>query len=682
MASQIPWDKYEAVILLEAWLQVTSGVPETQIINLVSYKLRLKAVNQGLEIDDTFRNTNGIRFQLLRMATAFEKMDMGLSATKLFSQTVNLYENDQSTYQKLKDEAMKMVAYSSEIKDGFSEYVRRVVPNSSIVILKVVDYMDDFAISIKAFTHSIFENPTDETISILRKKVINHKYFAVRYKKYMPFAKKGLRLLADYIKEISVGKTDDIENDDNRSKYLAILSQEFDEGYCIGDYLHRTRFLSAYNEKYGEDLELDMDEVEQILERVGQVRNHRIYCPANSDSSLLLAIYEDLKTVFDSGATAVYYDYLFERHSDRLASEMSVYSVDALITVIRGDSNFPKEYRALKQYIARRDVTADTDGEVKSVIMNCHMPVTFEEIQAQVPYIPMRRIKNTLMKMDDVVNVGEGTVFYAPNFYISTDETTVLIRAVHSALSEKGFLAAKDLRLIFKKACPLSAMNSGHLKDYGLMNILKVLLRGEFEFSSSTITEIGERRDYGQVFQDYAARRERLSLNELLELKNELGSVIYWDSVFKEMIRISETEFVRKGTVEFNVPAVDKTLEEMCPDEYTPLKDITLFLSLPPASVRWNGFLLESFLREYSKKFRLVQLSVSQDDYFGVMLKRSSKLDNYNDVAADMLAKSHDWSDEKSALQLLKAMNFQQRAANRNISSIIKAAKQKRINIE
>ena len=148
------------------------------------------------------------------------------------------------------------------------------------------------------------------------------------------------------------------------------------------------------------------------------------------------------------------------------------------------------------------------------------------------------------------------------------------------------------------------------------------------------------------------------------------------------MIRISATEMVRKGTVEFDVTAVDRVLEEMYPDEYTPLKDVTLFLNLPPASVRWNGFLLESFLREYSEKFRLVQLSIAQDDYFGVMLKSTSALENYADVAADMLARNHSWSDEKSALQLLKDMKFQQRAKNSNISAIIKAAKQKRLNID
>lgn len=258
-----------------------------------------------------------------------------------------------------------------------------------------------------------------------------------------------------------------------------------------------------------------------------------------------------------------------------------------------------------------------------------------------------------------------------------------MICAIRSAIYGRGFLVAKDLREIFRSACPSSAMDSEYLKDHGIRNILKVLLRDEFEFSSSVITEKGEQLDYSQVFQNYAADRERLTLNELLELKKELGlPVIYWDSIFKEMIRISATELVRKGTVVFDVAAVDRALEEMYPDEYTPLKDITLFLNLPPSSVRWNGFLLESFLREYSEKFRLIQLSVSQDGYFGVMLKRFSDLENYNDVAADMLARNHSWSDEKSALQLLKVMNFQQRAKNSNISAIIKAAKQKRLNID
>ena len=77
------------------------------------------------------------------------------------------------------------------------------------------------------------------------------------------------------------------------------------------------------------------------------------------------------------------------------------------------------------------------------------------------------------------------------------------------------------------------------------------------------------------------------------------------------MVRISATELVRRDKVQFDVDAVDDALEKMYPNEYTALKDITLFLSLPAASVRWNGYVLESYLRDYSKKFRLVQVSDS-----------------------------------------------------------------------
>ncbi len=693
MTLRVPWDKYEAIILLEAWLQVKTGIPKMQMVNLVSYQLCLKAVNQGLEIDDIFRNTNGISFQMASMATAYEKMDMGKPASKLFTEIVELYLTNPSAYQIMKEVAMKMVAYSSETKDDFSRYTYAAQPQLATKILESIGFMDDFAISTKALSHLIFEDLTEETITILRKKVINHKFFVARYKKYLSFAELGLKLLSDYAREISDNKTAMLKNsetedttiikDENSLKYVTILTQEFGDGYCIGDYMHRMRFQSAYEERYGENSDLGMDEVENCLKSIAQVRDNRIFYSDSSDDSLLSSIYEDIKNAFDNGATAVYYECLYNRYSDRLASEMSIYSADTLRTAIQSDSNFPKEYRAMKSYITKYGVEADSNEEIRRVLQNCHVPVTFEDIQSQVTHIPMYRIKQALVQIDDAAYVDEGTYFYTPNFYISTDEKIALIRTIRSAISSRGFLVAKDLREVFRSACPSSAMDSEYLKDHAIRNILKVLLRDEFEFSSSVITEKGEQLDYGQVFQNYAADRERLTLNELLELKKELGlSVIYWDNIFEEMIRISATKLVRKGTVTFDVAAVDRALEEMYTDEYTPLKDITLFLSLPPASVRWNGFLLESFLRGYSKEFRLIQLSVSQDDYFGVMLRRSSDLENYNDVAADMLARNHSWSDEKSALQLLKAMNFQQRAKNSNISAIIKAAKQKRLNID
>lgn len=921
MAIRIPWDKYEAVILLEAWLQIKSGVPKLQMVNLVSYQLRTKAVNQGLEIDDIFRNANGISFQLMSMATAYEQINMGKTASKLFSEIADLYRTNYNAYQKLKEEALRMIEYSSKSKDAFIDYVNKKNIGNTANIIDAVDAMANFAISTKVLSRPIYDDLTIDAISVLQKKVIKHKFFVVRYKKILPLAEIGLQLLEDYVKTMPVtydvkddpenidtttastgfyeskphyarkdeeyfyrwllsqGIADntakqyvkavrdaekfaeeqglssvilytndvdaakktvlalnvspefkkynnekhhrftaaieklmqyygtdmshifpndddlpvendnlgsnsdfaewmvenaglrlatarsyksaintcdlyarknnlysgsvfscttydefsalysllmgndgframseekhnylvaalnkyrdymlaltndsvtlptkikaDIVSDEIREKYGTILLQEFEDGYCVGDYMHRMRFQSAYEEKYCEELDKTADEIENVLRSIGQVRDDRIFYSDRTESNVLSDIYDDIRKAFDSGATAIYYECLYDNYSERLAAEMSIYSADTLRTAIQGDKEFPREYRAMKSYIAKYGIEADSNTEVRKVLQGCHVPVTFEEIQKTVKHIPLDKIKLALVQIPDAAYIDEGTYFYAPNFYISSEEKIALIHAMRSTIAANGFLVAKDLRDVFRTACPSSAMDSEQYKDHSIRNILKVLLRDEFEFSSSVITEKGEQLDYGQLFQNYAADRERVTLNELLELKKKLGlPVIYWDSVFKEMIRISATEMVRKGTVRFDIAATDRVLEEMYTDEYTPLKDITLFLNLPPASVRWNGFLLESFLREYSEKFRLVQLSIAQDDYYGVMLKRSSPLESYADVASDMLARNHSWYDEKSALHLLKDMNFQQRAKNSNIAAIIKAAKQKRLNIE
>ena len=72
------------------------------------------------------------------------------------------------------------------------------------------------------------------------------------------------------------------------------------------------------------------------------------------------------------------------------------------------------------------------------------------------------------------------------------------------------------------------------------------------------------------------------------------------------MVRISATELVRRDKVQFDVDAVDDALEKMYPNEYTALKDITLFLSLPAASVRWNGYDVDFSNSDGAKRLRRV----------------------------------------------------------------------------
>ena len=68
---QKPWDQYEAVVLLEGFLDILSNnFSRNEVIDRVSHDLRTMAINQGDEIDDIFRNKNGIKFQINSMESA------------------------------------------------------------------------------------------------------------------------------------------------------------------------------------------------------------------------------------------------------------------------------------------------------------------------------------------------------------------------------------------------------------------------------------------------------------------------------------------------------------------------------------------------------------------------------------------------------------------------------------
>lgn len=462
----------------------------------------------------------------------------------------------------------------------------------------------------------------------------------------------------------------------------AILRENFEEGYRIGYYMHQIRFINAC-EDVERDVKITEDNVDDIVKSAGMVIEDRVFAKKSDVNNELIAdIIADIETAFSKGATAVYFESLFEKYNSSLSSEMKIYSADTLRTLLLNNSRLPIGYKISRSMIEKYGVEADYVTEVKEILRESHTPLSADDIHATLWYIPLEKIITALRRISEAVNTDTLVYYYAPNFYISTEEKYALITAMHSAIYSKGFISTKELRSIFRNNCPSAAMDYECFKDHAIRDIIGFHLQNEFEFTYSMVAEKGVVLDYGIVYQQFVAEHSKITLAELKEFSDELGTNIYWNSVLKEMIRISSTELVRKDLVHFDVNAIDEELEHHCSGDYIPLKDINLFLSFPDCGYRWNGFVLESYLRDYSHKFRLVQLSISNDDYFGIMARNSSLFSSFDDIAADMLAKSHGWNDEKTALKCLVDAKFQQRNSNKNIGLIIKKAKQLRDEFE
>ena len=178
-----------------------------------------------------------------------------------------------------------------------------------------------------------------------------------------------------------------------------------------------------------------------------------------------------------------------------------------------------------------------------------------------------------------------------------------------------------------------------------------------------------------EVFSGFCRRSERITVEELRDFANELNTVIYWDSVYGEMVRINQNEFVRRDQIHFDIEQTDAILENLIQNTYTPIKTINLFLHFPVVEVPWNNFVLESYVANYSKKFRLLHASYSATDCCGAMVRQESDISDYRTLIVDVLAKNAGWKNQKDALQLLVDLGYQQRRSYSDIENVMQEAK-------
>ena len=184
MAIRILWSLEEAVIMLDFLLKNLNGeIDRKEAISAVSKELRERAVRNGIEIDDIFRNINGITLQMSSMENILTNGRRGLAKpVKVFREAVELYKNDNPTYLRLLKEARKLPE-SKSVQDRFSEWMeKRVSPSRLADIFLVVQDIENFCIDRKILRKKLFETTDLPTIRQVHDTVTSNKIFRRIYK--------------------------------------------------------------------------------------------------------------------------------------------------------------------------------------------------------------------------------------------------------------------------------------------------------------------------------------------------------------------------------------------------------------------------------------------------------------------------------------------------------------------
>lgn len=110
MARQIPWDRYEVALLLDAYLRIQEEPQkEKDILADLSKNLRKRAIHLGYTIDAGFRNENGMSLQYQRMKILMTNSAYGFDGpiSRCFHEVVDIYKKDRDWYQMILNKARK-----------------------------------------------------------------------------------------------------------------------------------------------------------------------------------------------------------------------------------------------------------------------------------------------------------------------------------------------------------------------------------------------------------------------------------------------------------------------------------------------------------------------------------------------------------------------------------------------
>ena len=110
MATRIKWDEYEVALLVHYYCKIQDREISFEAATIeLSERLRRKAIRKGIQIDNIYRNTNGMSMKLGNMQYLFTNGEKGLdSYSQMDKEIYELYKNDNEKYQKLLMKALEM----------------------------------------------------------------------------------------------------------------------------------------------------------------------------------------------------------------------------------------------------------------------------------------------------------------------------------------------------------------------------------------------------------------------------------------------------------------------------------------------------------------------------------------------------------------------------------------------
>lgn len=615
---RISWTKHEAVVLLDACIEIISNESRrTEIIQRVSNELRQMARNNGLEIDDVYRNINGIQFQMKSMESAFWGKTIVKPSTALFREVTELYKENRAGYETLLTEAKNMISGNTEAFASSGSFCA------------------DNQISLESSSNRITVSPDDSAST-----------------------------------EATVHPSE--------SRWESILREFFPDGYILDDFISQFQASGNWMEKYDEPCPLEGAAIDAAIRKCGSLRDGRVYPVNKQEGELLDIINSEIQSILAS-YSAVYAEKIYEKYQNQL-TEISIYSQDVMASQLLKLS--AGNYRIVDSHVFAKPYSGtQVTQDCEQVLRGHGGSLGIAEIASTLWFLPFDTVYQALNRDKNILFAGSGEWMLIEHFPMTPENAWIIGNSIEEAFLTRDFLVAEDLIALIKAKQPSIFEDISGLPLAAQFNILAYYLSKRFTFSTSVVAPLGTAIGKNTLFAAFAKDHSTFSMAELDAFASELKTPVYWDALFDSgVLRIQKDQFIRIDQIMFDVASVDEVLDSICDGDYIAFANIPggMFALLPSCGTQWNEYLLFSYVRNVSQAFFACYNSIGKTGCYGAMVRRKSAITNYDQLIEQVLIDTDSWITDQDALSLIVRDGYQATKKLKGIGDIVQRARKKK----
>lgn len=636
ISKQPKWNIHEAVILLDAYLKfLQCKSSKRKIIRTVSTELRQMAINQGIIINDTYRNENGVSYQIQSMESAYKGRKISIPATKLFEKTVSLYHENRHRYDQLLNEAKNMIMPQHNNKDNFLLWANDNLPETRIKwieenLLKI----ERFANTLGLINQAIFDVIDRSTLNRIFNCIEKNKIFQIKNRRFIKNITEDFKSYIQFClkKETPINNVPTITSDKTNNDIVTVLKQHYKYGFKYNSYRELMRFRQ-FADAMGVTLPEEDEALKASILSSGTIIDDKVYCKSNDMLKELQHVVDD---AFSSGAGTIYYESLFKKEQEWMESHV-ITSPDMLRKYLQNNiagCYFSKNFMVKGNRCSEKEAITN---ELKR-IWGTHPVESVHKLNEYLPYIPSENIWRVISGNDLFVWTAEGEYLFIDRFRITKDEEEDILDFVDEICEENGFASLCDV--------PLGNIEEENyeLTQTAIYNaIYKKTLSGKYHLNGKILTKGKSELNAVMLLKQYIKDKDECTFdevaNKVVKLTGSINRQYAFQALYDDMVRVDRNHFVSTQLVDFSVDEIDNALSVFITDNFRAIRDVTTFAAFPLCGQNWNHYLLESFCYRYSKKYKLHVINFN-DKNAGIIVDNNFNA-KYNEMLAIAIARTN-----------------------------------------